>query len=75
MWSIFKSLIACLETQSFLIFQIIFEDDDQEKKMLEKENEDFKQEVSRLYDMILHLENSLKLSEKENKKLGKLMSY
>ncbi|XP_059585060.1 uncharacterized protein C10orf67 homolog, mitochondrial isoform X3 [Alligator mississippiensis] len=48
---------------------IIFEDDDQEKKMLEKENEDFKQEVSRLYDMILHLENSLKLSEKENKKL------
>ncbi|KAM7176570.1 LOW QUALITY PROTEIN: uncharacterized protein C10orf67 homolog, mitochondrial [Macrochelys suwanniensis] len=51
---------------------IIFDsDDDIEKKMLEKENEDFKEEVSRLHDRILHLEESLKHSEKENNKLDK----
>uniref|UniRef100_A0A8C3HPR9 DUF4709 domain-containing protein n=1 Tax=Chrysemys picta bellii TaxID=8478 RepID=A0A8C3HPR9_CHRPI len=51
---------------------IIFDnDDDNEKNMLEKENEDFREEVSRLLDRISHLEESLKRSEKENNKLDK----
>ncbi|XP_074918039.1 LOW QUALITY PROTEIN: uncharacterized protein C10orf67 homolog, mitochondrial [Chelonoidis abingdonii] len=51
---------------------IIFDsDDDNEKNMLEKENEDFREEVSRLLDRIAHLEESLKRSEKENNKLDK----
>ncbi|XP_043365386.1 uncharacterized protein C10orf67 homolog, mitochondrial isoform X4 [Dermochelys coriacea] len=51
---------------------IIFDsDDDNEKKILEKENEDFREEVSRLLDRISHLEESLKRSEKENNKLDK----
>ncbi|XP_067418466.1 LOW QUALITY PROTEIN: uncharacterized protein C10orf67 homolog, mitochondrial [Emydura macquarii macquarii] len=51
---------------------IIFdEDDDNEKKMLEKEIEEFREEVSRLLDKILHLDESLKRSEKENYKLDK----
>ncbi|XP_034616157.1 uncharacterized protein C10orf67 homolog, mitochondrial isoform X3 [Trachemys scripta elegans] len=51
---------------------VIFDnDDDNEKNMLEKENEDFREEVSRLLDRISHLEESLKRSEKENNKLDK----
>ncbi|XP_026505130.1 uncharacterized protein C10orf67 homolog, mitochondrial [Terrapene carolina triunguis] len=51
---------------------IVFDnDDDNEKNMLEKENEDFREEVSRLLDRISHLEESLKRSEKENNKLDK----
>ncbi|XP_039377609.1 uncharacterized protein C10orf67 homolog, mitochondrial isoform X2 [Mauremys reevesii] len=53
-------------------YEIIFDnDDDNEKNMLEKENEDFREEVSRLLDRIAHLEESLKRSEKENNKLDK----
>ncbi|XP_065439035.1 uncharacterized protein C10orf67 homolog, mitochondrial isoform X3 [Chrysemys picta bellii] len=53
-------------------YEIIFDnDDDNEKNMLEKENEDFREEVSRLLDRISHLEESLKRSEKENNKLDK----
>ncbi|XP_048693846.1 uncharacterized protein C10orf67 homolog, mitochondrial isoform X3 [Caretta caretta] len=51
---------------------IIFgSDDDNEKKILKKENEDFRGEVSKLLDRISHLEESLKRSEKENNKLDK----
>ncbi|XP_050746887.1 uncharacterized protein C10orf67 homolog, mitochondrial [Gymnogyps californianus] len=53
------------------IFQIVFEDDDHEKKMLEKENEDFKEEVFKLHNEISHLENALKCSEKEKYLLDK----
>ncbi|XP_053876668.1 uncharacterized protein C10orf67 homolog, mitochondrial isoform X7 [Malaclemys terrapin pileata] len=53
-------------------YEVIFDnDDDNEKNMLEKENEDFREEVSRLLDRISHLEESLKRSEKENNKLDK----
>ncbi|XP_043397260.1 uncharacterized protein C10orf67 homolog, mitochondrial isoform X3 [Chelonia mydas] len=51
---------------------IIFgSDDDNEKKILKKENEDFRREVSKLLDRISHLEESLERSEKENNKLDK----
>ncbi|KAM6210837.1 uncharacterized protein C10orf67 homolog, mitochondrial [Sarcoramphus papa] len=53
------------------IFQIVFEDDDHEKKMLEKENEDFKEEVFKRHNEISHLENALKRSEKEKYLLDK----
>lgn len=39
--------------------------------MLEKENEDFKEEVFELHNEISHLENALKHSEKEKYFLGK----
>ncbi|KFV54040.1 hypothetical protein N328_12154, partial [Gavia stellata] len=41
------------------------------KKMLEKENEDFKEEVLKLHNEISRLENALKRSEKEKYLLGK----
>ncbi|XP_068790667.1 uncharacterized protein C10orf67 homolog, mitochondrial isoform X2 [Struthio camelus] len=50
---------------------VAFEDDDHEKKMLEKENEVFKEEIFELHNKIFHLENSLKRSEKENSLLDK----
>ncbi|XP_064362001.1 uncharacterized protein C10orf67 homolog, mitochondrial [Dromaius novaehollandiae] len=50
---------------------VAFEDDDHEKKMLEKENEDFKEEIFKLHNKIFHLENALKRSEKENCLLDK----
>ncbi|XP_043397264.1 uncharacterized protein C10orf67 homolog, mitochondrial isoform X7 [Chelonia mydas] len=53
-------------------YEIIFgSDDDNEKKILKKENEDFRREVSKLLDRISHLEESLERSEKENNKLDK----
>ncbi|KAM6134399.1 LOW QUALITY PROTEIN: uncharacterized protein C10orf67 homolog, mitochondrial [Pterocles gutturalis] len=49
---------------------VVFEDDEHEKKMLEKENEDSKEEVFKLHN-ISHLENALKRSEKEKYLLDK----
>nr|XP_025038630.1 uncharacterized protein C10orf67 homolog, mitochondrial [Pelodiscus sinensis] len=46
-------------------------DDENEKKVLEKENKDFREEIAKLLDRILHLEESLKHGEKENHKLDK----
>ncbi|XP_067147887.1 uncharacterized protein C10orf67 homolog, mitochondrial isoform X1 [Apteryx mantelli] len=51
--------------------RVAFEDDDHEKKMLEKGNEDFKEEIFKLHNKIFHLENALKRSEKENCLLDK----
>lgn len=42
--------------------------------MLEKENEDFKEEVFKLHNEISHLKNALKCSEKEKFLLGKTLS-
>ncbi|KAM6101294.1 uncharacterized protein C10orf67 homolog, mitochondrial [Theristicus caerulescens] len=50
---------------------VVFEDDDHEKKMLEKENEDFKEEVFKLHNEVSRLENALKRSEKEKYLLDK----
>ncbi|KAM8810842.1 uncharacterized protein C10orf67 homolog, mitochondrial [Eudromia elegans] len=50
---------------------VAFEDDDHEKTTLEKENEDFKEEISKLHNKIFRLENALKRSEKENCLLDK----
>ncbi|KAM6374860.1 LOW QUALITY PROTEIN: uncharacterized protein C10orf67 homolog, mitochondrial [Alca torda] len=51
--------------------QVVFQDDNHEKKMLEKENEDFKEEVFELHNEISCLENALKHSEKEKYFLDK----
>ncbi|KAM9304436.1 LOW QUALITY PROTEIN: uncharacterized protein C10orf67 homolog, mitochondrial [Morus bassanus] len=52
-------------------YKVVFEDDDHEKKMLAKENEDFKEEVFKLHSEISRLENALKRSEKEKYLLDK----
>lgn len=67
--SIFKSLIPHLQIQGIAIFQVIFEDDDHEKKVFEKEKEDFKEDVFKMHDEITCLKNAL---EKKNIYLAKL---
>ncbi|KGL76711.1 Uncharacterized protein C10orf67, partial [Tinamus guttatus] len=67
-----KDKMVCF-LKGIAIFQVAFEDDDHEKTMLEKENEDFKEEISKLHNKIFRLENTLKRSEKENCLLGKTL--
>ncbi|XP_015708785.1 uncharacterized protein C10orf67 homolog, mitochondrial isoform X2 [Coturnix japonica] len=50
---------------------VVFEDDDRGNKKLEKENEEFKEEVFRLRSEIARLEDSLQHSEKEKRALDK----
>lgn len=45
------------------------------KKPLEKENEDFKEEVFKPHNEISPLENALKRSEKEKRLLGKTLNW
>ncbi|XP_021242244.1 uncharacterized protein C10orf67 homolog, mitochondrial [Numida meleagris] len=50
---------------------VAFEDDDRGNKKLEKENEEFKEEVFKLHSEIARLENSLRYSEKEKDALDR----
>ncbi|XP_040519382.1 uncharacterized protein C10orf67 homolog, mitochondrial isoform X3 [Gallus gallus] len=50
---------------------VVFEDDDRGNKKLEKENEEFKEEVFKLRNDIARLENSLQHSEKEKRALDR----
>ncbi|KAM9233009.1 LOW QUALITY PROTEIN: uncharacterized protein C10orf67 homolog, mitochondrial [Leptosomus discolor] len=58
----------------FLHKWVVFEDDDHEKNKLEKDNEDFKEDVFKLHNEISRLQNALKHSEKENKQIQRMRS-